>query len=139
MFPEADVPVVQLAIDASKPVQYHVDLGAQLAPLMDDNVLIVGSGNVVHNLRALDWNSPDAGYDWALRFNEDAKRIVEQSPGTFSDLAAHDDYRLAVPTADHFLPLAYLAGIAQAWSTTATSIVDGYQMGSLSMAAYRVD
>ena len=67
-FPDADIPVVQLSLDASKPLAYHLDLGARLAALREDGVLVMGSGNTVHHLGRLDWSRPDAGYDWAVRF-----------------------------------------------------------------------
>jgi 4,5-DOPA dioxygenase extradiol len=136
MFPDADVPVVQLAIDASKPVEYHIDLGARLAPLRDEGVLILASGNVVHNLRAIEWRAQDQGFDWAQRFDDDARAILSSDPSTLGTLAQSDDYRLAVPTPDHFLPLAYLAGLASAQSTTPDTFVEGCTMGSLSMTSY---
>lgn len=138
MFPHADVPVVQLAIDASKPLDYHLDLGARLAPLRDEGVLIVASGNVVHNLRAIDWRSPEQGFDWAQRFDDDARAVLSSDPSDLATLAQSDDYRLAVPTPDHFLPLAYLAGVASASATTPDVFVEGCTMGSLSMTSYVV-
>jgi 4,5-DOPA dioxygenase extradiol len=138
MYPNADVPVVQLAIDASQPLQYHIDLGAQLAPLMDDDVLIVGSGNVVHNLRAVAWGAGDQGYDWAENFDRDATEIMQNRPEDFADLLTHDAYALAAPTPDHFLPLAYLAGLAQARGTDVDTFAQGCTLGSLSMTSYSV-
>jgi 4,5-DOPA dioxygenase extradiol len=138
MFPDANVPVVQLAIDASKPTSYHVDLGAQLAPLLDRGVLIVASGNVVHNLRAIAWGAEEQGFDWAHRFDDDAKEVLTQRPGDFATLESHHDYRMAVPTADHFLPAAYLAGIALATGTPVATELSGCTMGSLSMTSYSV-
>jgi 4,5-DOPA dioxygenase extradiol len=138
MYPDADVAVVQLAIDASKPLEYHLDLGARLAPLRDEGVLILASGNVVHNLRAIDWNAQDEGFDWAQRFDDDARSILLNDPSTLIDLAQSDDYRLAVPTPDHFLPLAYLAGLASVEAKTPDVFAEGCVMGSLSMTSYAI-
>jgi 4,5-DOPA dioxygenase extradiol len=138
MYPDADVPVVQLAIDASKPLEYHLDLGARLAPLRDEGVLILGSGNIVHNLRAIDWQSQEQGFDWAQRFDDDARAILKKDPSLIGSLAQSDDYRLAVPTPDHFLPLAYLAGLASVGSTTPHTFAQGCTMGSLSMTSYSI-
>ena len=135
-FPQADIPVVQLSLDARKPHDWHLQLGAKLAALRERGVLIVGSGNVVHNLRAIDWQQPDAGFDWARRFDEDARVLMTERPHEAASLSSHRDYRLAVPTDEHFLPLLYLAGLASAAGTNADVLVDGYDMGSLSMTAY---
>jgi 4,5-DOPA dioxygenase extradiol len=138
-FPDADIPVVQLSINALKPAEWHVAMGAKLAPLRDRGVLVMGSGNVVHNLRAIDWQQPDAGFGWARRFNEDARRLMTESPGEMPSLVAHPDYRNAAPTPEHFLPVLYLAGLAAAENAAARVLVDGYAMGSLSMASYTLD
>lgn len=138
-FPDADVPVVQLSINADQGFDYHLELGAKLAPLREQGVLILGSGNVVHNLSGMDWSLPDAGYDWAQRFDEDAKAAILDDPAGAARLDGHRDFRTAVPTPDHFLPLLYLAGLAGASGGGTDVLVDGYAYGSLSMTAYTLD
>jgi 4,5-DOPA dioxygenase extradiol len=136
-FPDASIPVVQLSINADKPLDYHLELGAKLAPLRERDVLIVASGNVVHNLRGMDWDLADDGYDWAQRFDEDAKARMLSDPTEFATLDAHRDFGHAVPTPDHFIPALYLAGLAGAAESPDTEVlVDGYSYGSLSMTAY---
>ena len=135
-FPDASIPVVQLSINADKPLDYHLDLGARLAPLRERGVLVVASGNVVHNLRGANRDMPDEGYDWAQRFDEDAKTRMVTDPTEVATLDAHRDYRNAVPTPDHFIPALYLAGLAGAAADGVDVLVDGYAYGSLSMTAY---
>jgi 4,5-DOPA dioxygenase extradiol len=137
-FPEADIPVVQLSINAERDAAYHFELGAALAPLRRSGVLILGSGNVVHNLRSLDWKQPELAYDWASRFGEDATARMLGDPEAVARLDAHLDYRQAAPTPEHFLPLLYIAGLAAADNETAKPLVGGYMYGGLSMAAYTV-
>ena len=135
-YPEADVPVVQLSVDASKAWEYHFDLGARLAPLRDEGVLILASGNVVHNLGLIEWSRPEHGEDWAHRFDDAVRSAITSDPAAVLDLVDHPDRPVAVPTPDHFLPLLYLAGLCHAADDPASTLVDGYAYGSLSMTAY---
>lgn len=112
-YPEADVPVVQLGMDVRLSPAQHWQIGQALRPLRDEGVLIMGTGNIVHNLPAMDWDNPDAPpYPWADRFNRTMlDAIVEDRPQTVVDFAAlGDDARLSVPTPDHFWPLLYVLG-----------------------------
>lgn len=138
-FPNADIPVLQLSINETKGAEFHFDLGSRLAPLRDRDVLIVGSGNVVHNLRAIDWKKENVGFDWAHRFDDAAKAALTGRPSGVLELATHPDFSRAVPTPDHFYPLLYLAGLSAAAQRNAKVLVDGYAYGSLSMTSYTLD
>ena len=135
-FPDATVPVLQLAIDGNKSLREHLELGARLAPLRARGVLVIGSGNVVHNLGRLDPGKKESGFDWARRFDDAARAAMTSDPAAVVDLERHPDFRLAVPTPDHFVPLLYLAGLAHAAGRSTDVLVDGYALGSLSMTAY---
>jgi 4,5-DOPA dioxygenase extradiol len=136
MFPTADVPVVQLSINALQPLDYHLDIGARLAPLREHGLLIVGSGNLVHNLRRIDWDKPVDGFDWTQRFDDAATALMLDAPGDILKLAEHADYARAVPTPDHFIPLLYIAALAAASNEKPQVLISGYAYGSLSMTCY---
>lgn len=138
LYPEADIPVVQLSINALKPLDYHLALAARLAPLRERGVMIVGSGNVVHNLRQVQWKSPEMAFDWAERFDDAALELMTGDPGAILKLTEHPDYALAVPTPDHFIPLLYTAGLAAEGEGRADALLRGYSMGSLSMTCYGI-
>jgi 4,5-DOPA dioxygenase extradiol len=135
-FPKADIPVIQLSINGAKPFEYHFELGVQLARLRERGIFIVGSGNVVHNLRRIDFNQADCGFDWAHRFDEAVRDQMTSSPEQLGAVRQHADFEQAVPTPDHFIPLLYLAGLASAAGSGTDVLVDGYAYGSLSMTAY---
>ena len=115
MYPDADIPVVQLSLDRSKPNAWHYDVGRRLAALRDEGVLIVGSGDIVHNLRAVDWRT-GAIPDWAPRFNDTAKRLIEtREHGPLIDFESlGPDAEASINSAEHYLPLLYSLGAGHA-------------------------
>lgn len=136
VFPEAQIPVVQLSIDMRKSFREHLELGARLAPLRERGVLILGSGNIVHNLRAVQWNAVDFGFDWAHRFDEAARAVLLDRPSEVDSLTEHPDFERAVPTPDHFIPWLYFAGLASVAKEPAQELIAGCSLGSISMTAY---
>jgi 4,5-DOPA dioxygenase extradiol len=139
VFPDADVPVVQLAINALQPLDYHFDIGRRLAPLRSRDVLVLGSGNIVHNLHRIDWNQPDGAFDWNRRFDDAVRRVLHDEPSDVLRLREHPDFDRAVPTPDHFIPLLHVAALAADAGRPAERFVDGFAYGSLSMACYGID
>ena len=114
MYPQADVPVVQLGIDPRRPGAWHVALARRLAPLRDEGVMLVASGDIVHNLRLFDWRDP-APLPWALRFRDRVNALIQDG-----DLAAladwpalGEDARLSIPTPEHYIPLLYALALAR--------------------------
>ncbi len=136
LYPDADVPVVQLSLNALKPWAYHLDLAARLAPLRDQGVMILASGNVVHNLQRLRWDQPDLAFDWAERFDDAVVDQLASDPAAIARVAEHADFEMAVPTPDHFMPLLYVAALAGAAGESPAALVRGYSMGSISMTCY---
>lgn len=138
MFPDADVPVVQLSIDARKSFVEHLAIGRALAPLRDEGILIVGSGNMVHNLSLIDWQREEGGFEWAEEFDTWTREMLATSPASLIDAIEHPAYGHAVPTDEHFLPAVYVAGVADAIGESARLITGGCTMGSLSMTSFAV-
>jgi 4,5-DOPA dioxygenase extradiol len=136
VFPQADVPVLQLSVHGGEPMRYHVDLGARLAPLRERGIFVVGSGNVVHNLRRMDRALHDRAYDWGERFDAEVRRIMTTDPSALPAVERHPDYALSVPSPEHFLPLAYLAGLAHAAGETPLPFVEGGTLGGITMTSY---
>jgi 4,5-DOPA dioxygenase extradiol len=129
---------VQLSINALRSLDYHLELGASLAPLRERGVMILGSGNVVHNLRRVQWDQPDAAFDWAERFDDAVAGQLAREPGDILKVTQHPDHALAVPTPDHFIPLLYIAALAAEEGAAAEALVRGYSLGSISMSCYGV-
>jgi 4,5-DOPA dioxygenase extradiol len=140
VYPKADIPVVQLSIDEAKPASWHFEISRKLAPLREEGVLIMGSGNLVHNLHTYSWgNRAVAPYDWAERFEASARKALDSAD--FAPLVDYEslgrDAMLSVPTPDHYLPLLYV--LAQHQPGDAISFpVEGFDGGSISMLAIRV-
>lgn len=116
LYPEADIPVVQLSINRTQPAEWHWQLARKLRPLRDEGVLILGSGDIVHNLRAVDWahiNTLGAGYDWAYAFRDHINQaLIENRSGDLTDIERFGQAAtLSVPTPDHYLPLLYAAAV----------------------------
>lgn len=142
MFPDANVPVLQLSIDYNKPAAYHYNLAKELYDLRKRGVLVIGSGNMIHNLRMIDWNNmaePGFGFDWAKSLNETfKKRILSKD---HKDLIEYDllgeAARLAIPTPDHYYPMLYALALMN--NKDDVSIFnDEYVGGSLSMTSFRL-
>lgn len=139
VFPRADVPIVQLAIDRRQPPQFHYDLGRRLAELRDEGVLVVGSGDVVHNLGIMRRDGSDAPFDWATRFNTRAKALIAaREHGPLIDYAGMgEDARLSIPTPEHYLPLLYVLGM-QGEDEQVAFFTDRIELGSISMLGVRI-
>ena len=135
VFPDADIPVVQLSIDDTKPPAFHYEVGTRLAPLRDEGVLVIGSGNLVHNLHTYAWGKHAAEpFDWAVRFEMQARELLisgDQSPLVNYE-ALGSDALMAAPTPDHYLPLLYVMGARQPGDEVSFP-VEGVDGGSVSM------
>lgn len=135
-FPDASIPVVELSINGAKDLDYHFDLGRRLAPLRERGVLLLFSGNVVHNLAEADFQHQEREYDWNREFDEFAQSLVLSDPTSVPRLGAHPHYRRAAPTPDHFLPFVQFAGLASTSRDAARVLIGGRVAGSISMASY---
>ena len=140
LFPDADIAIVQLSIDETMSPELHYEFGKLLQPLRDDGVLIVGSGNLVHNLHAYAWGDEHAQpFDWAVRFEQEARKLMIE--GRDRELVDYrrmgSDARLSVPSPDHFLPLLYILGLRRK-NEQVSFPVEGIEGGSLSMLSVRM-
>ncbi len=140
VFPRADVPVVQLSVDERQPAQFHYEVGKRLAPLRDEGILIVGSGNLVHNLHAYAWGRHGAEpFDWAVRFENRVRELLlagDDGPLIAYETLGHDA-ALSVPTPDHYLPLLYVIALRRREDPTRFP-VEGVDGGSVSMLAVEI-
>jgi 4,5-DOPA dioxygenase extradiol len=138
VYPHADVPVVQLGIDATQPAAFHFELGRRLAPLRDSGVLIIGSGNVVHNLRAMMLGQPN-GDDWAARFEARIRALAAdgETQPLLDTAGLGPEAALAIPTPEHYLPFLYVLGTRQIGEAVAFPTA-GIEAGAISMLSMRV-
>jgi 4,5-DOPA dioxygenase extradiol len=140
VFPEADIPVVQLSINETEPASFHYDLGEKLAPLRDEDVLVIGSGNLVHNLHTYAWGTHKVDpFDWALRFDEKTRELILKND--HEPLIKYEslgrDALLSAPTPDHYLPLLYILAL-QREGESVTFPVEGFDGGSISMTSVQI-
>ncbi|MDD2899182.1 MAG: 4,5-DOPA dioxygenase extradiol [Desulfuromonadaceae bacterium] len=140
IFPKADIPVVQLSIDKTKPPVFHYELGKRLKPLREEGVLVIGSGNLVHNLRAYSWGDSEAPpFDWAANFEHNMRNFMRN--GKDMNVVAYEelgeDAARSVPSPDHFLPLLYILGLRRE-DEQINFPIEGFDGGSMSMLSVRV-
>ena len=142
MYPDAKIPVLQLSIDYTKPPQYHYDLAKEIYELRKKGVLIIGSGNMVHNLRMVSWqniNNPGYGFDWALKMNDTFKELI--TSGTHDKLIKYENLgkeaMLAIPTPEHYLPLLYTLAL-QGNQDKVSFFNDKAVAGSLTMTSVKI-
>lgn len=142
MYPNADIPVIQLSIDYTKPAQYHFDLAQQLHKLREKGILIIGSGNIIHNLKLIDWRNIDSvgkGWDWAIEAREKTNNWIID--GDYDQLINYQKQgtalQYAVPSPDHYLPLIYSLGLKQS-SENLSLFNDELIGGSLSMTSVKI-
>jgi 4,5-DOPA dioxygenase extradiol len=140
VFPKADIPIVQLGIDEARPPSFHYEIGRRLAPLREEDILIVGSGNLVHNLHTYAWGQHAvAPFEWAVRFEQEARGLLEAADnrGLVHYESIGRDAILSVPTPDHYLPLLYVIG-SHAEREPLSFLVEGVDGGSISMLAVQL-
>ena len=140
LYPKADIPVFQLSIDYSESPNYHYELAKQLKSLRKKGVLIIGSGNIVHNLNLLDWSSQEAKpHDWVLEFDLNVKQKLDNLQ--FSDLINYQNMGksalLSIPTNEHYLPMLYILGLLEK-EEKVTHLYEAYEFGSLSMRSFKI-
>jgi len=140
VFPNADIPIVQLSIDENQPPAYHYEIGQRLAALREEGILVIGSGNIVHNLHTYAWGRREVKpFDWAVRFEKHARELMMR--GEDAQLVAYEklgqDAMLSAPTPDHYLPLLYILGLRRAGDPVSFP-VQGVDGGSVSMLAVQI-
>ncbi len=142
IYPKADIPVIEMSLDYNMSPRAHYDLGSELSSLRNKGVLIIGSGNIVHNLRMVAWdkiNEPEFGFDWAIQANNKVKQLIEND--NHKDLINYSslgrEVQLAIPTPEHYLPLLYTLALKET-SDSVTFFNDKAVMGSLAMTSVKI-
>jgi 4,5-DOPA dioxygenase extradiol len=142
IYPEADIPVIEMSLDYTQGPQYHYDLAKELSALRHKGVLIIGSGNMVHNLRMVAWNKmnePEYGFDWAIQANDKFKQLIQD--GNHKELINYSnlgrEVQLAIPSPDHYLPLLYSLALAEK-NEPVSFFNDKPVMGSLTMTSVKI-
>ena len=139
MYPKADIPVIEMSLDHEKTPQEHYELARQLAPLREQGFLIIGSGNLVHNLRVIDWDMDVQPFDWAVNFDSMVKKcLVEKNHKPLIEYEkAGKDALLSIPTSEHYLPMLYAAAL-QNDDDDLTFTYEGFQNASISMRCFSI-
>lgn len=140
LYPDANIPVLQLSLDRTQSPSYHLKLAKELADMRKRGVLIIGSGNMVHNLSMIDWNKPEQGFDWAEEANRQMKKLILANEtkrlADFSKLGR--EFQLSIPTSEHFLPLLYTLGLKQK-DEKISFFNEQLVMGSISMSSLKIE
>lgn len=140
LYPEADIPVVEMSLDYTKPPEWHYQLAKELSGLREKGVLILGSGNIVHNLQLMNWQHPEGGEEWAVEANEKVKSFIQNK--NHLPLTRYQQLgravQMAIPTPEHYLPLLYTLGL-QTDQEEATFLNDETVYGSISMTSVKID
>lgn len=141
MYPNADIPVVQLSLDITKPPVYHYEIGQKLSALRDQGILLICSGNIVHNLRTLTWRDDSEPYPWARSFDQYVRDNMNwQGPSDKHPLVnylQHEGAKMSSPSSEHYLPILYALGARQG-DEPISIFTDGILMGSLSMLSIQI-
>jgi 4,5-DOPA dioxygenase extradiol len=139
MYPNADIPVLELSVDTNQPPIYHFELGQMLGKLRQREILIIGSGNLVHNLRNININENAKPLDWALEADEELKKMIslDKIDALFAYPFSSATGKLAVPTPDHYYPMLYVLGMKNR-TETISYVYEGIQNGSVSMRCFKI-
>lgn len=139
LYPDATIPVIQLSLDRKQSASYHYALAKELSALRKKGILIIGSGNMVHNLGVIDWNKPDQGFDWAIEANAKMKKLIQENnhQSLINYKAMGRAFELSIPTPEHYLPLLYTLAL-QDKKDKLSFFNDKTLMGSIAMTSLKI-